>query len=157
MLAHAGDTTRWADVRLMWTGLASALAKADRLLGDLAEADTALERLVVARDGSWLRVDGQRIDLARRRAAPRLVSALVRARIERPGEALAPADLIAEGWPDEQILPEAAGNRLRVALSALRDLGLRDFLVKEADGYLLTPQRPVLWMHEPRADSSCAD
>ena len=53
-------------------------------------------------------------------------------------------DLVAAGWPDERILSAAAGNRIGVALTSLRKLGLRDILQREGDGYALDPAVPVV-------------
>ncbi len=59
------------------------------------------------------------------------------ARLARPGDALGRDELLAAGWPEEKVMPAAAQNRVRVALSTLRTLGLRTLLVTEAGGHRL--------------------
>ncbi len=83
------------------------------------------------------------MDLARRRALSRLLVTLV-------GAALAsevPASdevLLRSGWPDEQLPPSAAQNRLRTAMSTLRKLGLQS-IQRVGDGYQIT--QPVTWAY----------
>jgi hypothetical protein len=87
--------------------------------------------------------DGGRVELLSRVVLWRLVSALVGARRARPGEGLDADALLAAGWPDEQMGGESGQNRLKVALSTLRKLGLRSLLVRTDDGYCLDPRVPV--------------
>lgn len=86
-----------------WLHAASWVAKATR-------------RFTVADDGAWFQSpDGPRVPLGDRQA--RLVRALVRG----------PADvgaLFAAGWPGTHIAAASQANRVRVALTALRRLGL---------------------------------
>jgi predicted ATPase len=93
----------------------------------------------VAADGAWMGHAGRHVECSRRAAAQRLLAALARARAETPGKAIPSEDLVAAGWPNEQIMPSAAKNRLRVALSWLRKNGLGQALQSRADGYLLDP------------------
>ncbi|MFY0534364.1 hypothetical protein [Nannocystis pusilla] len=72
----------------------------------------------------------------------RIVLALARKRIEAPGEALALEELLAAGWPGERVGDSAGTNRVHVALTTLRNLGLRAFLVSNRDGYALTSASP---------------
>lgn len=63
-----------------------------------------------------------------------------RHRAPRPSRgALSWPALVAAGWPDERILPRAARNRIHVALSRLRRLGLGPWLVHVPDGWMLSP------------------
>jgi len=94
----------------------------------------------VAADGAWMEHAGHYVECSRRAAAQRLLAALARARTEAPGKAIPSEDLVAAGWPNEQILSSAAKNRLRVTLSWLRKNGLGRALQSRADGYLLDPQ-----------------
>ncbi len=43
------------------------------------------------------------------------------------------------GWPRERVGHLAAKNRVHVAVSTLRKLGLRDVLLSRDDGWLLDP------------------
>jgi len=51
--------------------------------------------------------------------------------------------LLEKGWPGERVHPEAGADRVYMALSTLRKLGLREVLVSRDDGYLLDPRVPV--------------
>jgi DNA-binding SARP family transcriptional activator len=94
--------------------------------------------------GRWIERQGEgRIDLRRRHALRRLLVKLAHHRVHRPGAQLTAEQLIATGWPGERIRPDAARNRLHVTLSRLRDLGLRDMLLAQGDGYLLDPSQTV--------------
>lgn len=46
-------------------------------------------------------------------------------------------ELVAIGWPDEQLIPESAQRRLQVAISTLRKSALGERLVREAGSYCL--------------------
>jgi hypothetical protein len=67
---------------------------------------------------------------------------LANQRALRPGEPTSQAQLISTAWPGERILPEAALNRLRVALHALRRMGFEGMLLTHPDGYLLDASAP---------------
>ncbi|MEZ4399817.1 MAG: AAA family ATPase [Kofleriaceae bacterium] len=106
-----------------------------------AQVVAARPTLWVAADAVEVRVPGepQAIDLRRRAPLRRIVLALVAQRLRAPGEALAQDELVAAGWPGEYISHGAAGNRLHVALSTLRKLGLRPYLHSGEHGYFLAP------------------
>ncbi len=88
----------------------------------------------VARDGTWIaRGDGEVVSLANRKA-PRLILAAL--------ATSAPCsidDLAEAGWPDETLTYESGRNRVYVAISTLRKLGLEEALVfdEDEDGYVL--------------------
>ena len=73
------------------------------------------------------------VDLTRRAALRHIVLALVEAR----GKPLSAEDLLAIGWPGEKVVGDAGGNRVRVAVSTLRRLGLASVLVTSDAGYFL--------------------
>jgi predicted ATPase len=115
---------------------------ARRLLVARARAGAAqpFARVRVAPDGSRLELGGsEAIDLSRRAPLRRLLVALARQRLDSPGEPLGPEDLVEAGWPGENIRHEAAVNRLHVALTSLRQLGLRELLLTGQRGYFLDP------------------
>lgn len=88
--------------------------------------------------------DGTHVELGSRLVLWRLVSALVALREGAPGEPLAIEAAIEAGWPGERMTGDSANNRLKVALSTLRKLGLRELLVRhESGGYLLDPNVPI--------------
>ncbi len=103
------------------------------------------ESLVVGRDDAWVRVpDGKQIDLSTRRKLRMLLSALVAARVDHPGEPLSRPTLIAAVWPDERFVADAGRTRLHTLVLALRNLGLRDLLRSNPQGYFLDPAVPLL-------------
>jgi tetratricopeptide (TPR) repeat protein len=88
--------------------------------------------------------DGAHVELGSRLVLWRLVTALVALRERAPGEPLAIDAAIEAGWPGERMTGDSANNRLKVALSTLRKLGLRELLVRhESGGYLLDPNVPI--------------
>jgi hypothetical protein len=104
---------------------------ADVVLSDLRDE---LGTWRVAPDGAWVEPPGaDRIELQRHPANARILAHLVARRLAEPGRSSTVEDLAAAGWPGERIVPRAAANRVRVALSALRREGLAD-LVERADG-----------------------
>jgi len=116
----------------------------DRPFGDVRESGQLRGRLVVHHQFRWMVLPGGSvIDFARYKLLRRLLAVLADARVQRPGEPLAAADLVAAGWPDERILPRAARNRVHVALSRLRRLGLDTWLVHVPDGWLLASSLSV--------------
>ena len=86
---------------------------------------------------------GLHIDLSRRAAPRRLVQRLATERLESPGQPLPLTVLFEAGWPDQSIHPSSAVNRVHVALTTLRNIGLRAVLVSDPDGYLFDPAVPL--------------
>jgi hypothetical protein len=95
--------------------------------------------LELAHDGSWFLWQERRIDLRARRVLARILASLARMRVDCPGEPLTIAQIVAEAWPNEQMQRKSANNRVRVALSTLRGLGLRDVLCSLPAGILIDP------------------
>ena len=96
--------------------------------------------LEVAASGHWFRAPSERrVDCGRHRALHLLLLRLAEERLIHPGSVVASRDLVEAGWPKQRILEEAARNRLKVAMSSLRKLGLRRVLVHAEGGYLLDP------------------
>jgi hypothetical protein len=79
------------------------------------------------------------VDLSRRAALRRLFGRLVAHAAAAPGAGLSDEELVQAGWPDEKLRWDAALNRLRVAVTALRKLGLEKILVHRDGGYCLDP------------------
>lgn len=97
---------------------------------------------LVARDGAWFRAPGgQQVPLGKRKALSAILAALAEAR--EAGSGCPRAELIEAGWPGERILEAAATQRLRVALSTLRKLGLEPLIRTLDDGYALGSDVPV--------------
>jgi len=77
------------------------------------------------------------IEFGNRATPRRLLDALVRKHENEPGAVVTSEELIGVCWPDERIIPDAARNRLRVAISALRRLGLEEIVETAPGGYRL--------------------
>ena len=89
--------------------------------------------------------DDVSVSLQTRAPLRRIVEKLFELRLEQPGEDVGFDALIAVGWPNEQIALDAARNRLHVALSALRRLGLRDAIKSGQHGYHIDPLLTIRW------------
>ncbi|MEM9695941.1 MAG: tetratricopeptide repeat protein, partial [Myxococcota bacterium] len=102
-------------------------------------------RLLVHEEGRAFRLPGANVDvdLSRRKPLKRIVYALTQNRLDKPGEGLDIDELFAAGWPGERLRRESLRNRVHVALSTLRKLGLRDHLVGVTGGYALRPDQIV--------------
>ncbi|MEO0325108.1 MAG: tetratricopeptide repeat protein [Myxococcota bacterium] len=98
--------------------------------------------LRVAEDGAWFAPPGgTAVTLGRREAPRRMLAALAGARLE--GTVLDAEALLAAGWPGERMAAQSASNRVHVALSALRKLGLKPFIVRQEEGWTLAPAVPL--------------
>lgn len=153
-IAHAtegaGEEPSWADrsddirtaVRMLQHDLARSVAPSTAT-GQTIEAPRAA--LTVGEEGRWFELpDGERQDLRRRRAIRLILARLVANHRDDPGAGL-PLDALQEaGWPGERMVASAGANRVYVALTTLRKLGLRQYLLSQDDGYLLDPAMPVV-------------
>jgi tetratricopeptide (TPR) repeat protein len=109
--------------------------------------------LLVGPEGAWARVPGkERVDIARYAASARILEGLARRAESAPGESCDADTLIEAGWPGEQILPDAAKNRLGVALARLRKLGLREQIQTTKDGWRLDPDWSVVLLRSEAPD-----
>ncbi|MBX7190789.1 MAG: hypothetical protein K1X94_01950 [Sandaracinaceae bacterium] len=85
----------------------------------------------------WFRVASEpRVDLSRRKPLR-----LILDRLAAPSDKthLAWDDLLEAGWPGERMRADAGAHRVRVAVSTLRKMGLRDVLRTEESGYRIDP------------------
>jgi predicted ATPase len=150
----ADHAARWSDLRLARKLLATALepALASELLIANAPTVDGPPKLTLDAGALWMQRAGiDRVALARRDAVRRILLHLVDRRLASPGAPVPLDELVRAGWPDEKVLPRAAANRVYVALSQLRDLGLRDVLHTHAEGYLLDPTLAIE-IREARVD-----
>jgi predicted ATPase len=103
------------------------------------------DALLVGPAGQWFRAPhGERVPLDRRKPLALMLDRLARERAESPGNALAWDALLAAGWPGERVQAAAGAHRVRVAISTLRKLGLKDVLATRGEGYLLAPEIPAI-------------
>jgi hypothetical protein len=102
------------------------------------------ERLVVAEAARWFELPGGiRVGLDRRGAARRILRALVDLRVKDPGRALSLEGAFDAGWPGERAHPDSVAARVYTTVRILRNLGLRPWLIRSDQGYLLDPEAPV--------------
>lgn len=143
-----GDAPAWTErsddvrsaVRLLERGLAD--------LGAEPEPHEPVERteaaVLVGTEARWLKLPGaDAMDLRRRKAMRLILDRLVIEHQARSGAGLPLDALLEAGWPGEKVMPSAGANRVYVALTGLRKLGLRKLLISRDDGYLLDPAVPV--------------
>jgi predicted ATPase len=122
----------------------------ERALGARGEALLGLTRaepdaLIVEGEADAMRAPGSAwLDLSRSPALANMARALLDRRLEAPGAGIEPDELTELVWPGERIAPDAATNRLHVAIAKLRRLGLRDLLLREGEGYLLDAEVEVV-------------
>jgi len=108
------------------------------------------DALLIGPDAAWFRAPGgDRVSLERRRPLARILRRLAEERCQRAGASLGWDALLAAAWPGERVIPSAGAHRVRVALSTLRKLGLRDLIRTGEDGYLLAPDVPVMFVDGP--------
>jgi predicted ATPase len=114
------------------------------------------DALVVAEDGAWFRVPfGWRVEVRGRPHERALLGALARQRVDAPGRPLSVPHLLSAGWPGERVLPRAGASRVYVAVSTLRQLGLRNMLRSAPGGYLLDPDLPTVVAEQSRLTATC--
>jgi tetratricopeptide (TPR) repeat protein len=110
----------------------------------VADLDLSVHTWRIAADGSYVLPAGLgRIEIGRLVANSRVLAALVEGYLATPGQPCDVPALAAAGWPGERIVASAAANRVRVALSALRKLGLGDLIARGEGGWFLDPGVPI--------------
>lgn len=103
----------------------------------------------VDRRGRWFEgPDARRVSLTNRATMVPMLAALVERRFAAPGEALTLASLAEAAWPGESLAPKVLSNRVHVALSTLRKMGLDAALRREGDGYCLAPDVSMVVVDE---------
>jgi hypothetical protein len=102
--------------------------------------------LGVSRESRLCRLpDGWVLDLGCRSQLWRVLLGLIEARTQTPGRRLSAQELFEYAWSGERIGHESARRRLYFTICALRDLGLRDVLLHDSDGYMLDPAVQVVF------------
>ncbi len=113
-------------------------------------SESAGGSLAVPADARWFRRgDGAVVDLSTRRSLRLLLLKLCIVHAEHAGQALSLDALFEAGWPGENIVQSAAHRRVYTAIGTLRDLGLRDVLIRRDDGYLLATDVRLTFPAEP--------
>ncbi len=108
----------------------------DVLLGVTADRAAPDAPVVIARSGAWFSTGSTRVDLTASPVLASVLRALVKAHVSGQGWVGTDA-LVGDSWSGERILARAAKNRVYVAMSSLRRLGLRNVVVRGDAGYSL--------------------
>lgn len=87
--------------------------------------------------------NGEVVELGQRPQLERLVIALVERRLLEPGSPLTEDAILEACWPGEKMSATAAQNRVKVALSTLRKMGMREVILHQGDGWMLDPSLPL--------------
>ncbi|MFT3771771.1 MAG: AAA family ATPase [Minicystis sp.] len=139
--ARAGEPPS-IELRLARRSLAHAL--------EAAERGAPAPQLSIQPAGDWFQLPGgEVVGCARKRVLARILVALAQQRLAAPGEPLGAGALVAAAWPGERLPVRVTSPRIRVAISALRRLGLRDILQSHARGYLIDPHVAVRFAERP--------
>jgi predicted ATPase/Tfp pilus assembly protein PilF len=130
------------DVRAALRLLDKQLLIAEPLAETLREAPE--EALVVGPEGTWFRAPGGvSQSLGSHGPVRRILLALASLPAREAESGLAVEALREIGWPGEKMQPEAAANRVHVALAELRRRGLKRFILRRANGYALSETLPI--------------
>lgn len=98
--------------------------------------------LILGIEASWtVASDGTRHVLGQ--AHRRIVTALAELHRRSPGAVLTMQELLEAGWPGERPIPEAGANRVYVALTQLRRMGMRDLIERCESGYRFVPDAQI--------------
>jgi predicted ATPase len=130
-LTRLDDTLREADT------LPSVAPPSLRGMEPITPSDGAL--VISAGGRAFCLPGGDPIDLSTRAAPRRILKALADHRERHPGQALAVEALLEAGWPGERLLAEAGKTRVYTAIATLRRKGLKPYLLRVDEGYLLDP------------------
>lgn len=105
----------------------------------------ARKPLTIGTDSMWFRVaNEERVDLSKRKPLRLLLERLAEEAMRPEPRRLPWDDLLESGWPGEKMRADAGAHRVRVAISTMRKMGLRDVLRTEEDGYRIDPAFRVL-------------
>ncbi len=100
--------------------------------------------VILAENDEFILPGGQSLVLRHRGPARRLLLALVEHREKYPGAAMTVDAAFAAGWPDQRAHPEAAAGRVYTTVRVLRNLGLREWVLRRDDGYVLSSHLTII-------------
>jgi hypothetical protein len=108
------------------------------LLALLDRVGDAGPRVEISRDGKWLRTSvGPTLSLRRKAVLAALLARLAEELVSAPGRSISKQALKSAAWGSEKMTESAASNRLHVALTRLRGLGLERALIFDEVGWRL--------------------
>lgn len=88
-------------------------------------------------DGRWFVTATGVVRLDRRPVLRRIFQVLLERCRARPGGAMSREELIASAWPGQRFTAGSGANRLYFNIAMLRQLGLREVLLRREAGYYL--------------------
>ena len=114
-----------------------------------ASVEPSFGHLRVGPGARWFEVDGaKREALSGSPTSRRLLLRFMVAHRDAPGRGVTFGELREAAWPGDKSRPDAAANRLYVAITRLRDRGLRGLIVREDDGWLIHSGVAVAWISD---------
>lgn len=110
---------------------------AQRGTDEVSEA-TIGPSVTIGPDTRWFEFPGEdRVDLRRRKALRLVLAHLLEMLADKPGRGSDVYDVFDAGWPDEEIHPDQAVERVYWAIRTLRKLGFEATLLTSDEGYHL--------------------
>jgi predicted ATPase len=109
----------------------------------VAPHEVTSERARVGRTG-FATAGGSWVDVSHRPQLCHVLTHLFERALAEPGRASTRFDLLEAGWPGQQVAYEAGMNRVYVALSTLRKMGMAQLLLRGDDGWYLDPEVTLL-------------
>lgn len=103
----------------------------------LGYEEAFVRTLRVHSDTTSIELEGVQVTLAVGSPQRAVLNALLDAHQRHPGKAMSVDELIDAAWPGEALVGDSGPNRLRVAVSRLRKLGLGEIVVSHPGGYAL--------------------
>ncbi len=137
-----------SEIRVAERGLLAELGRAERPSGAVVPPMVLLaspNQYVMASDGRWFRTPGGKlVSVESRPTLHSILKLFVERRVTHPGQPTPVRDVFELVWVGQRIDPNSARSRVYSSLWLLRDLGLRDVIVKREGGYMLAPELTVV-------------
>ena len=101
--------------------------------------------ITVGAQTQWFEIDdAERVDLRRRKALRLVLQHLLEQHATQPGRGSDVHEVFDAGWPDEEIHPDQAVERVYWAVRTLRKLGFEELLLTSDEGYHLRPDLTIV-------------
>ena len=124
------ENNHWIIVRIVASLLREAAFTARR-----RKAATPHVELRVGNDAEYFELHGEVVELARRPTIHAVFRFLVQQHEHSAQQRSTSDEIRNAGWPGERMTADSASKRVRMAISTLRKLGLKQIVVKDAIGY----------------------
>lgn len=122
----------------------------------LGYEEAVVRTLRVQSDTTSIDLEGVQVTLALGSPQRAVLCALLDAHHRHPGKATSMDELIDAAWPGETLVGDSGPNRLRVAVSRLRKLGLGEIVVSHPGGYALVHPLEVEFLRTPEVSRNYA-